>query len=206
MRRKAQNLRGLLVGRLRVVGPGLAPPSGGTYWRCVCRCGKRVDVRGTLLTGPKQQSCGCLSREMLITRNRTHGLGSTREAAIWRAMIARCHNTNCRAYRWYGARGIMVCDRWRESFEAFLADVGAKPEGCGLDRIDNDGPYSPENCRWATVKENQRNRRGNVRITFNGETKTIAEWSELTSIPYSTLWKRLRLGWSPERMLTQPVR
>jgi hypothetical protein len=134
-------------------------------------------------------------------------MGKTPIAAVWRAMIARCHNEKNGAYYRYGGRGIQVCQRWRESFEAFLADMGPRPSPKHqIDRINNDGNYEPGNCRWATVIVNSRNRSDNNRLTFNGETKTLAEWSEITGIPYGTLWKRLKDGWTAERALTESLR
>lgn len=204
--RKPVNLRGLISGRLVVVGLSQIRKSRNYYWRCVCRCGNRRDVRATLLIGRKTKSCGCLARESTSTRNRKHGKGSTPEAAIWRAMIARCHNPKSTAYHWYGTRGICVCQRWRDSFENFLEDIGPFPTGMDLDRINNDGDYEPSNCRFVPTKVNCRNRRNNRLIAMGGETKTMAEWAEITGINAGTLWKRLRSGWSPEKTLTTAIR
>jgi hypothetical protein len=119
-------------------------------------------------------------------------------------MVARCHNRKVRSYRWYGAIGVKVCDRWRNSFEDFLSDVGPQPApGYGIDRFpDNTGNYEPGNVRWATALENQRNRRNNVVLTFGGETRTLVEWAEITGKKYGTLWQRVANGWSPERVLS----
>jgi len=99
-----------------------------------------------------------------------------------------------------------VCDRWRESFANFIADMGERPPGCSLDRIDNDGPYSPDNCRWATISQQNNNKRRNHRLTHNGETFTIEEWSNRIGISSRTIGNRLRYGWSIERTLTEPVK
>ncbi len=121
-------------------------------------------------------------------------------------MIRRCTRPNSRAYANYGGRGIRVCDRWL-TFENFIADMVQRPVGHSLDRIDNDGPYSPENCRWATDIEQHRNRRDNRLETFRGQTKTLAEWAEEFGIRYATLHSRItKQGWSFERALTEPVR
>lgn len=121
------------------------------------------------------------------------------------SMIARCHNPKHYAYKWYGALGVIVCGRWRESFEAFLLDVGERPSPKHqLDRFpDQNGNYEPGNVRWATSKQQNNNRRDNRLITAFGRTLTMAEWAEETGLNYNTLWSRLRRGWHPEEMLTK---
>jgi len=113
-------------------------------------------------------------------------------------MIARCHNPKSGKYSFYGARGISVCDRWRNSFDDFVADMGPRPTGSTIEREHNAGNYEPENCRWATVKEQARNRRSNRIITFNGETLTLAEWCERYNLHQVTVGRRLNAGWPPE--------
>jgi len=110
----------------------------------------------------------------------------------WSDLKQRCYNTNCKKYPIYGGRGIKVCDRWLESFSNFLEDMGEKPKGFTLDRVDNNGDYSKENCRWATPKEQALNRRTNRLITFNGQTKTITEWAHELGIFHNGLSKRLK--------------
>lgn len=118
----------------------------------------------------------------------------------------RCYNPNQPDYKFYGGRGITVCQRWLDSKEAFLEDMGPRPEGHTLERRDNDGPYSPENCYWATRKEQTRNRRNSVTITYNGKTQTLEEWAQETGISYSTLKARKqRLGYTDEECITKPV-
>jgi hypothetical protein len=128
---------------------------------------------------------------------------------IWRAMVTRCYNKNCKAYKRYGGRGIKVCERWLEPYNKgfwnFVEDMGERPEGCSLDRINNDYGYCPENCRWATLKEQHRNMSINRVIIYAGESKTLVEWSEETGIKQTTLMMRLdRYGWTPEEALTLP--
>lgn len=133
--------------------------------------------------------------------------GCSPEWATYQGMIARCKNPQNPNYIRYGARGIRVCDRWRDDFVNFLADMGRSPgPGYSLERIDNDGDYTPENCRWATVKEQSRNRRNSKRITYQGVTLTQAEWAERIGIDQGTLHSRLKCGWTVERALTQPLR
>jgi hypothetical protein len=122
-------------------------------------------------------------------------------------MIRRCHNTNHHAYPRYGGRGIHVCDRWRNSFEAFLEDVPPRPgPEYSLDRIDNDRGYEPGNVRWATATQQARNTRVNHTLTARGETHLLEEWVEITGMPKSTLYNRIHRGWSDEEAITTPVR
>lgn len=134
-----------------------------------------------------------------------HGLVRTRAYKSWAKMKERCLNPKCREYAYYGGRGISVCSGWL-NFRNFYADMGECPPGRSIDRIDNDGNYEPENCRWADVKTQCRNRRSNVVLTFLGKTQTLIEWSEETGLSQSTLEHRVKRGWSVERALTQPHR
>ena len=137
---------------------------------------------------------------------RVHGLSRTSEYRAWQTMRLRCTDPANQAWADYGGRGITVCDRWKDSPENFIADMGRKPTPKHeIDRIDNDGPYSPENCRWATRSENDRNRRSNRWVTASGERKTLAEWSQIVGISDDVLSKRLDAGWSPEIALYTPV-
>lgn len=137
----------------------------------------------------------------------THGLSYTPEYRAWQLMRLRCHDPKHAAYPRYGGRGITVCDRWRDDPAAFLADMGPKPTRAHeLDRRDNDGPYSPENCRWATRKENDRNRRSNRMVDYNGERRALAEWCERLNLPRDTVRKRLEAGWPVAEALQTPVR
>ena len=120
----------------------------------------------------------------------------------WHSMKSRCFNPNVKQYKNYGARGITVCDRWIESFENFLSDMGVKPKGLTLERINNDGNYEPSNCRWATKYEQTINRRGNRLIQYRGVTKTLTEWAHLCGVHDRTVFGRLRSGFPIEIVLT----
>jgi hypothetical protein len=148
--------------------------------RCVCGTVRKVafaDIRAG-----KSKGCGCKARAALAERsriaNRVHGMCKSTEKRTWNDMIRRCHSPHRPDYANYGARGIYVCERWRNSFMAFVEDMGMKPEGHTLDRIDNDGPYSPDNCRWVPRKLQERNKRSNAVYDFNGERMTVAEAAE----------------------------
>lgn len=174
-------------------------------WLCECRCGKLTSVVTGKLTAGHTKSCGCYQKSH--PPRRTHGdakkSGATSEYGIWQSMRNRCHLPTACAYKDYGARGIVVCDRWRHDYAAFLADMGRRPSSKHqLDRINNDGPYSPENCRWATAKVNTNNTRANVRVFWNGKTKTVAEWADELGVPRRLIAARLRKGWSPDEAFT----
>jgi hypothetical protein len=152
---------GQRFGRLLVLGKSSMRLSGrDTAWDCACDCGTNKTVRGYLLRTGQTKSCGCIGRERIGALRRTHGLRGTAEYRTWAMMRVRCHNERNPAYKWYGGRGIRICDRW-SSFESFLADMGPRPSlKHSLDRIDSDGDYEPGNCRWADTKTQGRNRRG----------------------------------------------
>lgn len=149
-----------------------------------------------------------LWKETMKRVHTTHGGSKTRLFRIWQYMKKRCYNKHAINYDRYGGRGITVCQEWRDSFETFRdwAIANGYHESLSIDRIDNDGPYSPENCRWATVKEQGNNRRSTHLVTYNGETHSIKEWSEITGIAKSTIGNRLKAGRTPEEALTRPVR
>lgn len=131
-------------------------------------------------------------------------MAGTKINGIWRTMIQRCSNKNAFNYKHYGGRGIIVCREWM-IFENFYRDMGDIPEKMTIDRIDNNGNYTPENCRWATRKKQANNTRRNYFITYNNKTQTVAEWARELDINYSTLHKRIRRGWNLERALSEKV-
>jgi hypothetical protein len=180
---------------------------------CRCDCGAEVRVGRGNLTEGRTLSCGCLSREGSRARGRqrarhghtrmdTAGRQASRTYSSWNAMLGRCTNPRHHAFARYGRLG--VSERWR-SFEVFLADMGERPPGTSLDRIDNERGYEPGNCRWATAQEQQRNRRGQRLLTWEGVTLCIAAWGERIKTSGRCIAERLRAGWSIERALTEPV-
>jgi hypothetical protein len=123
------------------------------------------------------------------------------EYKTWQDMLARCRNPSHRQYHHYGGRGITVCSRWTRSFSNFLLDMGRRPDGCSINRVDNNGPYSKDNCQWSTKIEQVNNMRSNRVITFNGQTRTMAQWGRLLGINYGTLTKRFSRGMPVEKAL-----
>ena len=140
-----------------------------------------------------------------MINNFVHGMSKTSTYKSWEAMIQRCSNASLKSYKNYGGRGISVCDEWTK-FEKFYADMGIKPNGCSIDRIDVNGNYNQLNCRWSTMKQQNRNRRNNRLIEFNGETMCVNEWAESLGINKRTLLNRLTNGWEIKKALTHPVR
>ncbi len=168
-------------------------------WWCRCDCGKIVKVRGDHLKSGNTTSCDCRQREIVTKLHTKHGhcrgYKATAIYAVWRAMIDRCYNPNDAGFIYYGARGIAVCDRWRESVVNFVDDMGERPEDGTIDRIDNNGPYCKENCRWVTQQEQMKNTRQNHYVTYQGETLCLKEWSRRFKIPYTTLRHRIIKCW-----------
>lgn len=202
---KLIDLTGQRFGRLTVIGRA-ARKGKNTYWLCRCDCGAEKEIsRCNLLSGT--QSCGCLRAEKTINRHITHGKSSTKLYGVWKAMLERCYEPKTERYPIYGGRGIEVCDEWRKDFKVFYdwALSHGYSYGLTLDRIEVNGAYCPENCRWVTRIEQQNNMRTNHFVTFKGQTKTIAEWSRETGIDQHVLGGRIRNGWSVERAMKEPV-
>lgn len=200
---KRLQLSGKKFGRLTVVGEWLP----GSKWECLCDCGCTRFVSSTSLVSNKTLSCGCLLKEKRGTGSLIHGKSSTKTHATWCAMITRCYNEKGRAYKYYGGRGITVCNRWRDSFENFLEDMGEHPKGLSLDRIDNDKGYSKENCRWATTTEQSRNRSTSMKVVYEGVETPIIELSKRFGIKYRSLHKAITdYGKSPEDAVAKLVR
>jgi hypothetical protein len=183
----------------------------GCHVECRCDCGTVKIVHLKKLQDGVIKSCGCLLKEKaaqrVIARNTRHGLSKSPEYSVWAAMLRRCRRPNENSFSRYGGRGISVCVRWLD-FANFIADMGRRPSSdYSLERINNDGNYEPGNVRWATAKDQARNRRSSSFLTFNGRTATIAEWAERTGLTSQQIAGRLsRQGWSVERTLTEPLR
>ena len=207
----AKQYTGQRFGRLVVTGrtkPGYGSGQK-SMWLCQCDCGGKILVPTDRLSLGQTKSCGCLlkdSARQLGKSNVTHGMTNASEFRIWAGMINRCENINDPSYYRYGGRGIKVCERWRNSFEDFYADMGPRPtEGHSIDRKDNDGNYEPDNCRWATRREQMNNRSVNVRYEFQGKSLTLAEIARILGVSVATLRSRISRGMRPEVAFRLPI-
>lgn len=196
MSAKVINIQGQVFGEWKVISPWV-----NNRWFCRCSCGvEKWVASGSLHTG-RSKSCGNGTHYSGETAaNYRHGMVGTPVYRSWAAMKFRVLNPNSSRYHSHGGRGIKICDEWLE-FENFYADMGDRPEGTSLDRIDNDGDYTPENCRWATPIEQASNTKQSHQYTYNGITDTQAGWARRVGITPATLCKRLKRGWSLGRAL-----
>lgn len=181
----------------------------GIYWICQCSCGIIRRVRGTALRHGASKNCGCERRIRLHKRTYKHGEAKHRkrsqEYGIWANMKQRCLNPDFDSYRYYGGRGIAIAPEWIESFSQFLHDMGRRPPRATLERIDNNGPYSLANCRWATRAEQSRNTRRNIWLTYEGRTQCLQDWSVEIGMAYTTLFGRIQRRWSVHDTLKKPL-
>ena len=195
---------GYRFGRLAILErvPVLATPY--THWKVRCDCGQEKVVTARHLRRGDTRSCGCLHKEIHRIRLRTHGKSHTPTWNVWQSMLRRCETPSATYYRHYGGRGITVCQRWKK-FEHFLADMGERPPGLELDRINNDGNYEPKNCKWSSKYDQCNNRRCNRIIVFAGQRKTLSEWARSVGLRAGTLAGRLKSKWDMERALLAPT-
>lgn len=180
--------------------------NGHARWKVLCDCGTIKVVEGSEMRRGSTISCGCVKRERLKLgpeKVKTHGMSGSRTYSSWHQMLQRCKNPNNSRYHQYGGRGIKVCEQW-ERFENFFADMGFVPQGMSIDRINNDGNYEPGNCRWATSFEQSNNMKNNVRLKFNGETKTVSEIAKITGIKKVTIYTRFKRGWPLHKLFDSP--
>ncbi len=189
-----QDLTGTTYGLWYVVELHSIDKWGHPSWLCRCQCGVEKSIQGSNLRSGQSTQCRSCGRK-------THGQTGSPEHVTWKAMLARC-----KSHPRYQGRGITVCERWL-TFENFFADMGPKPSlAHSIERIDNEGNYQPDNCQWATPKEQAHNKRNNRLLTFQGQTKCVGAWAEETGIAYQTLTSRLNHGWSVDKALTTPVK
>lgn len=179
---------------------------GNIRWKCLCTCGTYVVRTASQLRSPKyRKSCGCVAKILASKASTRHGMWNSPEYIAWAQMIQRCHNSRSNSFSNYGARGISVCDKWRESFIDFLADVGIRPtKNHSIDRYpDNDGNYEPGNVRWATRRQQQRNTRYSKRVIYNGKPSCITDLAERAGVNRSLVYSRLKQGWTIDRALSK---
>lgn len=202
-----KDLTGQKFERLLVIEKNLSIKR--TAWICLCKCGNTVSVSASNLTQGFSLSCGCLQAERRSDSHTTHGGYKDAEKRgtllSWKSMMRRCYYEGNNRYHLYGARGITVCDRWKQ-FGNFWIDMGRRPEGMSLDRKDSNGSYNLQNCRWASQRQQQNNRRNNVLLEFQGEYKTAPEWGRAVGLSGSLIKSRISIGWSVERAITTPPR
>jgi hypothetical protein len=197
---EAIDLTGQRFGRLLVVDFAGRDHKKRRLWNCKCDCGNEKTQTYGSLTVNKVKSCGCLIKEA----NTTHGKSNTKLYSVWHAMLQRCIYKGDQAFKDYGYRGISVCDRWL-NFANFLEDMGHPLEGDSLDRIDVNGDYCKENCRWATAIQQANNRRNNKIIEYKGQRKTLSEWARNLGISKAAISYRLKSGWAVNRIFETPV-
>lgn len=194
-----KDLTGKTSGSLLIL-KDICPDRGSSFAQCKCVCGNVVSKKRKGLLAGEIKSCGCLSPP-------SHGMSESVEYRAWKAMKSRCYYVKNDTYKWYGGKGIRVCDRWLNSFENFFKDMGFRPgKQHSIDRINSNKDYEPMNCRWATKVEQANNISTNHRLNFYGTDLTISEWGRVLNISWSTLLSRIRRGWTTQKALTTPIR
>lgn len=208
MGKKGADLTGQKFGRLTVVERSCDKIKRDRLWICRCDCGNYSMVLGYHLKSGHTKSCGCLSPETTAKNHKKHGLYYTRLHTTWVNMKSRCYNCKDERYSSYGERGIAVCDEWRDNLNEFYnwAMANGYSDDLTIDRIDVNGDYCPENCRWIPMAEQSRNRRINRFLTHNGKTMLISDWAKETGIGRTTIDARLKRGWSVEKTLNTPTK
>ena len=209
--RRAMDLTGHRYGQLTVLAFSGRDAKGATLWNCVCDCGAPTTCRTRDMRSGNTTSCGCVGvrrrAQAAAAANTTHGMSASITYEAWSSMKRRCYEETHKSFHRYGGRGIAVCGRWLGSFESFLSDMGERPSAAHtLDRLDGDGHYEPANCRWATPKQQARNRSNNVVLAAFGESKLLIEWTEdpRCSVTFAALQKRLAIGWDAEKAISTP--
>lgn len=210
MRQVKNNLVGKRFERLKVIekvkGKILKSGFEQQTYKCICDCGNETIVSYSALMTGNTKSCGCLFKEDLIDRNTTHGMSSTKLYDVWKGMFQRCYNKYNKSYRYYGGKGIRICDEWKNDFQVFYewAQLSGYKEGLEIDRIDGKGNYEPGNCKWSTRTEQMNNVSDNKIWEVNGVSHTQAEWSKLFDIDQDLVSGRLNAGWDLISALTAP--
>lgn len=200
-----KDLTGNRYGRLTVLGFAYSK-NNTSYWYCKCDCGTEKVISGNLMKSKHIQSCGCLSKELSSVRFRKHGQHGTRLYNIWKNMKLRTSNANCKESERYVLRGISICEEWENDFNSFqewALDNGYSDE-LTIDRIDNDKGYYPENCRWTTMKVQNRNKENTYKCKYKGEEKPLTEWAEILGLNYKKVYQRIYRHWDIERAFTTP--
>jgi len=200
VKRVFQDITGMKFGRLTVKKyEGVRGVK--TYWACECECGQIVSIRANSLKTGNTLSCGCYKKER-DGRNIGHKRNNLKDYYVWTSMKQRCNNSKCKAYKYYGGRGIRVCERWDKSFADFLSDMGKRPIGMSIERINNDGNYEPNNCRWATQVEQANNTRKNILFSYKGKMVSLSELAAISGISRHKIYSRIHISkWSVEKAI-----
>lgn len=200
-----KNLIGCRFGRLVVIKRS-TNRGGRVMWFCACDCGKEKSIKSSSLLEGRTKSCGCRIVEAAIARVLVDNMSRSPEKQAWYKMLRRCHDPEHFGYLNYGARGITVCQRWRDSFLTFYEDMGPRPSAKhSIDRIDNNKGYEPENCRWATASQQNGNQRRSIIIEFQGRKQCLAHWAKEYGITAPLLYYRVKAGWDLQTALTKPI-
>jgi hypothetical protein len=196
MSKPLNNLQGFHFGSLTVLQLGKSHGNG-AVWLCQCKCGTQKEIRASDMVQGSVKSCGCEHIKRIAKASTTHGMTNTRTYSIWQAMRLRCNRIN----QDYSCRGITYDERW-DSFENFYLDMGEVPDGMSIDRIDVNGNYNKDNCRWATQEQQANNKRSSVFIEYNGKKQTVSQWAKELKMNHHTLRSRLKKGLTAEQALT----
>lgn len=197
---KSLHLTGQTFSRLTVVDRVLPNGKDGSRWKCICVCGATVIAYGARLKYGAVESCGCLQRQRTSEAATTHGKSRTRIYNAWLGMHRRCYKSNRNDYHRYGGRGISVCERWH-NFDLFYSDMGDPPPRLTLERKDNDGPYSPDNCIWATRSEQGNNTSKNRKVSIGGVEMSVRRACDKLGKRPGTVYQRIYRGATPEEAL-----
>lgn len=193
-------------GRLRVISESPIKRYKRFFWLCLCQCGNEKIMDGNALRTGRAKSCGCIVAEGIKQRSVIHGRTRTPEYRVWQHIKGRCNTPTDAAYHNYGGRGIKVCNRWNNSFQDFLEDMGLRPSlKHSIERVNNSKGYSPENCKWATRKEQANNTRNTRRIEYNNQSMSVAQWAEKLNVNPFTLYRRLYSGWTDLEIILTPI-
>ena len=207
------DLTGKIFGRLKVLERAENGKNGDARWVCLCECGKTKTILASHLKRGEIRSCGCFQKEVLKQYREKHGHRHTRLYGIWAGIKRRCYNPHEKAYKYYGGRGIKVCDEWLNDFEQFNEwafangyNENAKRGDCTIDRINVNGDYEPSNCRWISIKAQSLNKGTNRIIEINGENKCLSEWLKITGVSSTSFYRRLNNGWNEKKALSIPTK
>lgn len=205
-RARARNIEGMRSWALVAIAPTEKYRGSARLWHCRCDCGADSFQPAFLIVHKKIKSCGCMTNSIIRAHRTVHGETDSPTWKSWKSMIDRCYERWHKSFKDYGGRGIGVCESWRKSYVSFRADMGQRPDGKSIGRIDNEQGYFAENCRWETAKEQARNRRDSRILYFDGKSMCVAAWADELGIPRTALGKRLEDGWSTKDALMRRLK